>query len=103
MWTSWRPGEVSMNHGAEHQLGVHVPLCNCMLGLRLGVAPLYTAVYRTLHQVPKVSTTEGLHCIQNTSQGVHNRGAPLYSTVYGSDVFLYNTCIKCSALKRVVK
>ena len=39
-------------------------------------------VYRTLHQVPKVSTIEGFHCIQDTSpgpQGVHNRGVPLYT------------------------
>ena len=41
-----------------------------------------STVYRTLHQVPKVSTIEGLHCIQDTSpgpQGVHNRGVPLYT------------------------
>ena len=38
------------------------------------------AVHRTLHQVPKVSTIEGFHCIQDTSpgpQGVHNKGVPL--------------------------
>ena len=56
-----------------------------------------STVYRTLHQVPKVSTIEGFHCIQDTSpgpqgirlhciqdtspdpQGVHNRGVPLYT------------------------
>ena len=49
--------------------------------------PLYTGhftrstVYRTLYQVPKVSTIEGFHCIQDTSpghQGVHNRVVPLF-------------------------
>ena len=28
-----------------------------------------TSLYRTLHQVPKVSTIEGFHCIQDTSPG----------------------------------
>ena len=40
------------------------------------------SLYRTLHQVPKVSTIEGFHCIQDTSpgpQGVHNRGVTLYT------------------------
>ena len=38
-------------------------------------------MYKTLHQVPKVSTIEGFHNVQDTSpgpQGVHNRGIPLY-------------------------
>ena len=41
-----------------------------------------TSLYRTLHQVPKVSTIEGFYCIQDTSpgpQGVHNRGVLLYT------------------------
>ncbi len=40
-------------------------------------------VYRTLHQVPKVTTIEGFHCIQDIlpgPQGVHNKGVP--RTVY---------------------
>ena len=41
-----------------------------------------STAYRTLHQVPKVSTIVGFHCIQDTSpgpQGVHNRGVPLHT------------------------
>ena len=41
-----------------------------------------STAYRTLCQVPKVSTIEGFHCIQDTSpgpQGVHHRGVPLHT------------------------
>ena len=40
-----------------------------------------STVFRTLHQVPKVSAIEEFHCIQDTSPGpqdVHNRGVPLH-------------------------
>ena len=41
-----------------------------------------STVYRAQHQVPKVCTMEGFHCIQDIApgpQGVHNGGAPLYT------------------------
>ena len=47
-----------------------------------GIPPQLSGnLYRTLHQVPKVSTIEGFHCMQYTPpypQGVHNRRIPLY-------------------------
>ena len=54
---------------------------------------LHVHVYRILDQVPKVSTIEGFHCIQDTSpgpQGVHNRGIPLYTGYFTGPQGVHN-------------